>query len=558
MSIFNSVPDQYKVKVNKFNLSKEILTTGEIGLLYPVLSEIWTPNTFKRITPNVVVKTAPMYAPIYSSMKVDFHCFAVPLRLLWEKFPDWIYNPEDVVNFPPSISELNLKEIIEASKGLQHSLAFDLGVPNADLSNYDEEYVKDCGKRVVIWDWLAYHKIYTEYFRNENIDDEPDMIQEPRLMDYDAFISDNGNDEFINLHHRNYNKDYFTSATPTPQRGIAPMLSVFAENPVLPVNMFASVREGVTIDTRYPYVIASHPQGNAPDYAANLQLHKAIFTDLPDQETTVIQDDNSGLLRGEVDLNSIAQGMSANDFRTLFALTSYLEINMSGGNRYIEGTPSYYGTRVADYRAQRPEFLGVCSSFIHPTQVVAHDQGELGKLGAYGDSIGFGRPFRYYATEHTLIMVLMSVKPRSLYCQGLPKKFRLNDQFDYPIPMFQHVGEEEIKEEELFYSLSEADDLTFGYQSRFAYWRSNYDEIKGDFVTTLKDWHLARIFNQPPDLDSYFIRVDAGTNDYIDQENALNRVFNITSGVDHLWFDIYFDIVGKLPFRYHSKPMLIG
>lgn len=563
MSIFNQAPTFYKPKVNRFPLSQEVLTTAEMGNLYPVFTQFMLPNSYFKVSPSAVVKTAPMFAPIFSGVKASFAAFAVPMRLLWKDWKNWFPDPDNNVDLPPHIVESHVWDLMVSAANYGHSLASDLDVPVIQMKNGNVDMSGDRDKIFTIQDFLAYHRIWQDYFRNENIQPELDFLSDDSVQSYDSFFADTSKVEEIFVKHRkvNYAKDYFTSALPTPQKGVQTFLSVL-NNTEAPVRGLI----GVDLSSDWP---ADHVVGfestNLQEYGTNNTLVKRWFevqrgvntSNLPDG--SISYGDKRYFDKLYADLSDAAAGVSVSDFRALFAVQSFREQLMIGGSRNDEFILSFYGCRVPDYRANKPEFLGIDSLYISPQEVVAHGKNELGTLGAYGQGLGSGRSFRYYASEHCVFMILMYLKPKSLYMQGMPKTFRLDDMFKLPLQIFQHLGEEEVINEELFYQGATADDDTFGYQSRYAYWRSKRDRIRGDFQDSLKTWHLARIFDSLPQLNEEFIQVESGQNGIIGATNVLNRVFNYSGkAADHFWVDIYFEFSAKLPLKYNSKPMLIG
>lgn len=564
MSIFNSAPTFYKPKVNRFPLSQEVLTTGEMGKLYPVFTQFMLPNSYFKVSPTAVVKTAPMFAPIYSGVKVSFAAFAVPMRLLWSDWSKWYPDPENTKDLPPHISESTLWGAMTECLSVSHSLASDFDVPVIQMLNGHVAETGDPDKVFTIQDFLAYHRIWQDYFRNENLQNESQLLDDDTLQSYDTLINgsrDLMKEMFVSHRYVNYAKDYFTSALPTPQKGVQTFLSVLN-------SVEAPVRGLINADISFDFP-ADHVVGfessNLQEYGTNSTLVKNWFearrgvnsSNLPDG--SISYGDKKYFDKLYADLSDAAAGISVSDFRALFAVQSFREQLMVGGSRGDEFILSFYGCRVPDYRANKPEFLGIDSLYVAPQEVVAHDANDLGNLGAYGQGLGSGRSFRYYASEHTVFMIVMYMKPKSLYLQGMPKTFRLDDMFKLPMQIFQHLGEEEVLNEELFYTGSSTDDQTFGYQSRYAYWRSKRDRIRGDFQQTLSTWHLARIFNALPSLNEEFIRVDPYANNIVAAGDELNRVFNYSGkAADHFWIDIYFNFDAKLPLKYHSKPMLVG
>ena len=132
----------------------------------------------------------------------------------------------------------------------------------------------------------------------------------------------------------------------------------------------------------------------------------------------------------------------------------------------------------------------------------------------------------------------MSVLPRTGYSQGLDRKFSKFDRYDYYWPEFSTIGEQAILNKELYYMPTDnVNEVTFGYTPRYQEYRYNIDQIHGDFRNTLAYWHMARLFNNQPGLNSSFVHSDPTT-----------RIFADTNpNDDHLLFDTYLQITANRP-----------
>ena len=85
--------------------------------------------------------------------------------------------------------------------------------------------------------------------------------------------------------------------------------------------------------------------------------------------------------------------------------------------------------------------------------------------------------------------------------------FSRPDKFDYFWPEFAHIGEQEVKTKELWFRGDEdTDEETFGYQSRYAEYKTAPSRVAGAFRDTLNFWHAGRIFASRPTLDESFVQ----------------------------------------------------
>ena len=76
---------------------------------------------------------------------------------------------------------------------------------------------------------------------------------------------------------------------------------------------------------------------------------------------------------------------------------------------------------------------------------------------------------------------ILSILPRTGYCQGIPKHMFKFDRFEYFWPQFAHIGEQPVLNKELFYKGVDVDDeKPFGYQPRYMEYRCNVDRVHGE------------------------------------------------------------------------------
>lgn len=573
MSIFDSVGTVKKPKSNKFNLSRQSIMTVRSGNIYPVCIQELIPGDKIRVSPNAVIKSAPTVDSPFCTLSVDFHAFFVPYRIMWSYWDKWIYDPTVTDRMPPHASLLKFLQ-------LHGELPDYLGFPS-----YTEQELEDAETsgisskpddvpQVNIWRILAYHRIWSEYFRDEDLQETFNFLDDTTITDFDTYISewdDNETrslEEFIkDFHIRAYAKDYFTSARPWAQKGNTPSIQLLSSD-TAPVyfhnaskfNVGIAETSGGTSISRTTAAIFGDWNGVAVNGQVDDDKETNKFFAMEDPHFSTSGGNkilattySGGSLNA--DLSDVSNTIDISDLRQMFAIQRYLEINAITGSRIIEGNLAYFGVRIKDSRAQIPEFLGLRSSYINTSEVTSVDGSSLGKRGGQQNASLFGKPWNYFATEHGVFMVLMSIRPKMGYFQGIPRDFFRLDQFDYALPLFQHLGEQEVVNRELYLDItqpySESDnDVNFGYQSRYADYRSSFDELHGDMRSEgLEHWHNFRVFSQTPILDEDFILADP--------QNM--HIFAVQTPTDYQYLaNLYFDFKALRPLQYHTQPALIG
>lgn len=207
---------------------------------------------------------------------------------------------------------------------------------------------------------------------------------------------------------------------------------------------------------------------------------------------------------------NIAGGISSvniRDLRTASAVQRYQERSLEYGNRYEEFIQREFGIKPRDSRIQRPEYLGGGASVLQISEVLQTAEAEnsgVGTMRGHGVSAFSTRGIRFRASEHGVIIGLLSIRPNGIYTQGVEKFWRKFTKFDYYIPELANIGMQEIWQSELFAN-GENFNIVFGYEPRYEEYRKMPNRISGEFRKLLNFWNLAREFDTPPTLNSDFI-----------------------------------------------------
>jgi len=172
-----------------------------------------------------------------------------------------------------------------------------------------------------------------------------------------------------------------------------------------------------------------------------------------------------------------------------------------------------------------------------------------GNMSGHGISVGQSNRFSRSFEEHGYIIGIISVLPRTAYQQGVPRLWRRETKYDYYWPEFANLGEQEIKQSELYYKYNQtadSQDETFGYQQRYAEYKYCPSVVHGKFKTTLDFWHLGRKFAESPNLNATFVTSDPDS-----------RIFAVTDpDEDKLYVQIFNRIDAIRPMPIHGIPQL--
>jgi hypothetical protein len=443
------------------------------------------------------------------------HYFFIPNRLVWNEWEDFITGGNDGKQAPvhPSLVVTNSNKLL-FSKG---SLSDYLGVPT--FKNTDN--LPGSGVRISALPFRAYQMIYNEYYRDQNLTDEIDFTLSSGNISAQSEVT-----KLTTLRSRCWEKDYFTSALPFPQRGDAVELPL---GQVVP--NYKTQTE--IVDTTGGHVPTNHLLANSdkleigPNNGNPTNVHARIenLDPMPVDSVTI------------------------NELRKAEKLQRWLEKSARSGYRYIEQILSHFGVKSSDARLQRPEFLGggkqpvVISEVLNTTGT---DDAPQGTMAGHGISVGSQNRFKQSFEEHGFIIGIVSVLPKTAYQQGLNKMFSRFDKFDYYFPEFANLGEQAVLNKEVFLHDFASMEETWGYQERYAEYKYSPSSVHGDFRDNLAFWHLGRIFSNLPPLNENFVEADPS-----------KRIFAVEDPtVDELLLQIYHRVDAIRPMPYHSIPSL--
>lgn len=505
-------------KLSSFDLSESLMTTIPVDTLIPVYWQELNPGDRFKININALSRLMPLVAPIMSDVKLKFGAFWVPNSLIWDKF----YNFMGEKVYPDTDTELtipNLKNVTTTTLTSQ-SIGDYLGLPIGKAFN--------TGEKISSLPFRAYNKIWNDWFRA--ID-----LQEPVALKTDSTEDDLKDYKLLKV---GKPMDFFTSALTSPQSG-----------------------EAINIPLVGNASVISSPN---VDFKVNLKNQSDAFSS---GKIYWYEDGNASVKFKEVGEASLldtglyaemskVSGVSIEALRRSSAIQVLLERDNRYGERYQEIVKAHWGVDMPDWLAGRSIFLGSATSNISVNPIVQSSSTDStspqGNLAGLGVGVESEELCEVSAFEHGHLMILCWASSTPLYFQGLDRKFSKRSRYDYYFPEFQNLGDEVIKNKEIFISGSAEDEKPFGYQERYRELRESIDKVSGlmrpNVENSLAIWHLAEQFGNLPKLGDTFIT----------SNTPIDRVLAVKNQPPIL-LNCYFDVLAVRPLSVSGSPsMLVG
>ena len=499
-SVFSNKQSHVHLQRNAFDLSHSDVFSIAPGMLLPIhVSEV-NPNEHFEISPSNYVRTMPLNSAAFTRLKQHIEFYFVPMRVLCRQFNQFIVGTDYKISSLSSLnnyqSTLPSFDLIKEAKYWSTSKdknVFGLSFASDILRLYDllgyglsSANVKDFSQVSTSFTvnplrLLAYQKVYFDHYRNPLYE-----LNDPSAYNIDDAYGGSFSlkASIQTLRYRNWNKDYFTSLSPSFQG------ADFLSNPV-DMSMVLSLYENGSLNNgNFNPVTTSEFNWNGEQGQANGMM---------------------GALKVIPSSTLSSSIFNIANLRSAYALDKLYRISISAGDGdYGSQIKAHYGFNAVhdDWKSQ---FIGGCSSPIQISEVITTATtsnstgttlGSVGDIKGKGVSLNQGK-FVFDSREHGIIIGLLSVVPEADYQSNLVDRF--NTKFSreqYFQPEFQDLGKQPITATELSFRARQflngqntvLPNNIIGFTNRYMEYKTSIDKVHGVFQNSgsLSAWASPR------------------------------------------------------------------
>ena len=452
------------IRRNKFRFNPYRLATMEMGQLYPIGLLPVIPNDVVGMNTSVFMRVTPLAAPVMHRCDVRVHHYYASNRILWDGWEDFFTGGEDGMN-QDTIPQI-------PTTGVSGDLLDHLGIPPG----------AGPGININSLPIIMYNRIVNENYRDQDLQDPRD--------DLDTTIA-----------RICWEKDYRSTAREWSQKG--PAISI-------PLGDRAPIKsDGVG--------------GNAPSILDANDVPRNLTADTAD---ALLDATPAGTLFDTFADLSQADGADPIDVRRAWGIQRFMENAARFGSRY----PEKLRQLGSHYKGllERPEFLGGSSTALNFSEVLqtANDDAAtegVGDLYGHGIASMRGNKFARRMDESGYVMTLLSVRPKTLYANGVDREWLKLDREEFHDPFLEDIGMQPVYNGELDLDHTAGTRGVFGYSDRYQEYRDGpQSSVTSEFRDIFNYWHLGRELEDPT-LDASF--VECNPSKRIFQEQTQNPLW---------------------------------
>lgn len=524
-----------------FDLSKRKLFTAKVGELLPVYVRPVIPGDHFKFSAQSFTRTQPVQTSAFTRIQEYVDFFFVPYRILWRNFPASFTQMQDAKNIAQSLSKTQpINDMLpyvtmgDLLKCLTSNLSntgdymdkafsvidevganrlqatfkllaylgygdFDRLGSNVTLDELQGLY--DFNRKVSLLPLLAYQKIYFDFYRNSQWEEDRAqahnvdyMTDSTNIADYDSKpnnLEDLFNSGILSLRYANYAKDLLLGLLPNAQFGDVAEISLSSSSTYGYIPQGTILSNGTKVVDKQNQPLTSTDIINGGKY--NVMAGSANSEIKTDQIRTT----------GDVSIafDKINSAFNALDIRNLMATQRWREIANTGDRTYRSQIEKHFGVTLPQMLENNCVYIDGWKGSVAINEVVntnlqssADDNAPKATIEGKGVGDIDGHEFDFDVKEHGLIIGVYHSVPIMDYSLSAPTRdnqiVNISDMF---IPEYDKLGYESVLPTDFFQITQKRFNTPLnisqlGYAPRYWQYKTDVDEVIGAFRTTLVDW----------------------------------------------------------------------
>lgn len=543
-----------------FDLSYRNLLTANVGELVPFDVREVIPGDKFKLSPKVVTRTAPLNSAAYTRLKQYVDYYFVPMHQMWrfsENFFTQLPNSQHSMGANSNVAGVSdkLPYTLDFTlvKGLQYlkTIQDDAGI---NLDNYDDggnirykqalrllnllgygdytAYLEDgasstigVGTHINPFPLLAYHKIYSDYYRFDQWE-----TANPNLFNVDYALPDNPvldwthiaytNKSVLDMEYANWPLDMFTGLLPKPQYGETATVYV-------PGNLSSDSFFG-TLGIDFP---SFSPQTGPSVYVHNDTL--AV-----DSEESSLSTTNSASFF-DIDQTGVSSSFDVLSLRKAQALQKWREVTNAHKFSLDKQYKAHWNVNLPSGRSDRCMYLGGFNNVLNISPIVNNNLETSSAANYSGFCSGQcnGQDIEFDAHEHGILIGIYHCVPMTDYVATGFSPLNTKTEFtDFAVSEFDTIGMQEIPRnwyskycertledpaDSAYFDDPNKQVQTIGWAPRYIDYKTCIDKISTGFMYAFKTYTSRMDFT----LASTFVR---GSTAWKDKGLLNYKMFKVT------------------------------
>lgn len=520
--LFGLTDVKNKTSRSGFDLSKRLLYTAKVGELLPIYHKRVMPGDHFKFSLRDFTRTQPVESSAFTRLRGYYDFFYIPYRLLWR-------------NAPSSFTQMTKAPTV--ANGLTSSLAINDKVPYITLEKLVDsvltltannivglksstqafrlltmlgygsfEFVKDnttkqqiaakvdLSQKVTLFPLLAYQKVYYDFYRNSQWE-----TNRPQAYNVDYFtgstdlgtygtIQDIAKSGMFDLRFANFAKDLFFGLLPNAQNGDTALIDVGISGNLAISGSFPA--SGLVSTDGEDETVTSH----VTDPYLNNDRGQRIYPFSSSSSSDLLVVNGLNVNNYQLDTSTLEGALNVLSLRNGLALQKWKEVAQSGNTDYRSQIEKHFGVKLPHSLTTLSTYIGGLQSDIVINEVVNNNLTADNQADIKGKGLGSADgSFEFDVKEHGIIIGVYHCCPQVDYhLTGHSRDLTAVNISDYAIPEFDRLGFEPVSFTEFFNSKDFNNFVPnrnlIGYAPRYYSYKTDIDEVKGAFVSTLPNW----------------------------------------------------------------------